>query len=178
MRKKETVILEEAFTVSVSATEDGSAYLVDYTTAQKNITTKSLELPDYRYSSCLAWRAPFSWDNRTNSNYLTSEGLDKEESHTSRASWIAMHGPVDEAENLGTLAVLIYKKNHDFPQRLRTWNDPKNGKMFLCIVPVQEHPSAIKPATTETMRYRLVVSDGKPDAEKIEAAWNAWVEAE
>lgn len=174
--KKETVILEETFTVSVSAAKDGSAYLVDYTTAQENITTKPLELPAYRYGGCLAWRAPFSWDNRTNSNYLTSEGLDKEESHTSRARWIAMHGPVDEAKNPGTLAVLIHKKNHDFPQRLRTWNDPKNGKMFLCVVPVQKHPWAIEPAKTETMRYRLVVSDGKPDAEKIEAEWKSWNE--
>ncbi len=171
--KTEKVILEEVFTVSVSEGADGS-YLVDYTTAQTNVTDKPLNLPAYRYGGCLAWRAPFAWDNTKNSDYITSEGKTKIDSHESRAKWVAMYGPVDEAMNPGTLAVLIHSKNHDFPQRLRTWNNPKNGKVFLCVVPIQEHPWALESQKTETMRYRLVVSDGLPKEKGINEAWKNW----
>ncbi|MCB1080023.1 MAG: PmoA family protein, partial [Verrucomicrobiae bacterium] len=59
------------------------------------------------------------------------------------------------------------------PQRIRTWD---NGKVFFNYVPVQETGWEIRPGETVTLRYRLVISDGKATAEATEARWSAYAE--
>jgi hypothetical protein len=168
--KTETVVLRERLEVKAEF-EDG-ANVVSYTVEQENVSAESLELPAYRYGGCLAYRAPHDWD-QSNSDYLTSEGLDRTNSHESRAKWVAMHGPTAKGE--ATLTVLIHPDNHDFPQRLRTWPaDTNNGAIFFNVVPAQEKPWEIKAGEKIVMAYLLVVSDGKPEKEKIEGWWKEY----
>lgn len=168
--KKETVVLRELFMVKAEH-EDGRN-VVSYMVEQKNVSDETLELPAYRYGGCLAYRAPHHWDV-SNSDYLTSEGLDRTNSHQSRAKWVRMHGPTDRG--VGSLTVLVHPKNHDFPQRLRTWPaDSNNGAIFFNVVPAQEHPWEIKPGETITMSYLLVTTDGKPEKDEVEAWWEAF----
>ena len=61
--------------------------------------------------------------------------------------------------------------NFDSPQRLRTWPD---GKVFLCWTPIQEKPFEIGAGDSAVWRYRIIVSDGKPDQEKIKAWWESY----
>jgi hypothetical protein len=71
--RPEEVILEEDFTILVSARQ--GAYIIDHKTVQTNVTKYPLELEAYRYGGPIAYRAPYHWD-KSNSNYLTSEGKD------------------------------------------------------------------------------------------------------
>jgi hypothetical protein len=168
--KTETVVLREQLQVQVWFEEERN--MVRYTVRQENVSKEALELPVYRYGGCLAYRAPHDWD-QTNSDYLTSEGLDRTNSHESRAKWVAMHGPTKKGD--ATLTVLISPDNHDFPQRLRTWPaDTNNGAIFFNVVPIQEQPWEIKPGEKIVMEYLLVVSDGKPEKEKIAEQWKAF----
>lgn len=164
-----TVILREVLAVD-AAFVDG-ANVIDYVVEQTNVAEKPLVLPAYRYGGGLAYRAPHSWD-KDNSDYLTSEGKTRTDSHATRAKWCAMFGPVEGgAGQVATVAVLGHPSNHDAPQRLRTWD---NGKIFLNYVPIQETAWEIKPGETATMRYRLVIIDGQPDAKAIESRWKAY----
>jgi hypothetical protein len=164
-----TVILNE--TLLVDAAFVGGANVIDYAMIQKNVTKKPLVFPAYRYGGGLAYRAPHSW-NKKNSDYLTSEGLDRTNSHATRAHWVAMHGPAENGKGMGaTVAILCHPKNHDAPQRIRTWD---NGKVFFNYVPVQETGWSIQPGKSITLRYRIVILDGSADAKAIEARWKAY----
>jgi hypothetical protein len=169
IKAEPTVILNE--TLLVDAAFVGGANVIDYAMIQKNLTTKPLVFPAYRYGGGLAYRAPHSW-NKKNSDYLTSEGLDRTNSHATRARWVAMHGPAEEAKGEdATVAILCHPKNHDAPQRIRTWD---NGKVFFNYVPVQETGWSIQPGKSITLRYRIVILDGSADAKAIEARWKAY----
>ena len=167
--KEPTVILEETFTVDAKF-EDG-ANVIDYSYTQVNVTKKPLDFPAYRYGGGIAYRGPHFW-NKENSDYLTSTGLDRTNSHATRAKWVAMFGPTQEdGSNPATVSILCPPSNHDAPQRIRTWD---NGKMFFNYVPVQESPWFRQPGKPETLRYRILIQDGKPDKAALESLWKAY----
>jgi hypothetical protein len=68
--------------------------------------------------------------------------------------------------------VLCHAKNHDAPQRLRTWDD---GRIFLNYVPIQETAWEIKAGETVLQRYRVVIADGKAEAKDLDARWQRYV---
>lgn len=163
----ETVVLRDRLTVLARFEEN--ANVVDYTVTQKNVSDAALELPAYRYGGGIAFRGPAGWSN-DNSDYLTSEGKTRADSHETRARWCTMFGPTDQGD--ATVAILGHPSNHDAPQRLRTWG-PKNhnGAIFFNFVPIQETAWAIGPGEEITLRYQVITSDGKPDSIDPEARW-------
>jgi hypothetical protein len=164
-----TVILREEFAVD-AAFVDG-ANVVDYVVRQTNASEKTLTFSAYRYGGGLAYRAPLTW-NEDNSDYLTSEGLDRTNSHLTRARWIAMFGPAEEGDGQdATVVVLCHPDNHDAPQRLRTWD---NGKIFLNWVPIQETSWSIAPGETNIFAYQILVFDGRVGAVTIEEYWDRY----
>ena len=166
----ETVVLREQFGIRVEYVDGENR--VAYSIKQTNVSSDSLVLPAYRYGGGLAYRAPHHWD-RTNSDYLTSEGLDRTNSHATRARWVAMWGPT--SKGLATLTVMLHPENRDFPQRLRTWPPSShNGAIFFNVVPTQEKAWEIKAGEQITESYLLTVTDEKPDKKGIESVWKAW----
>ena len=98
--KKETVVLRELLQVKVEF--EGGENVVSYIVEQENVSHDTLVLPAYRYGGGLAYRAPHDWD-KTNSDYLTSKGLDRSNSHQSRAKWVAIRpaaSPADERQTV------------------------------------------------------------------------------
>ena len=168
----ETVVLREQ--LAIRARFEGGANVIDYTMTQKNVSDAALELPAYRYGGGVAFRARSGWDN-TNSDYLTSEGKTRLDSHQSRARWGAMFGPTEKGD--ATVAIFGHPSNHDAPQRLRTWG-PKdnNGAIFFNFVPIQETAWSIQPGQEITLRYQVITLDGKSDPSNLEARWKAFAE--
>lgn len=172
-KDRERVILQEAFTV-VARFIDG-AYEIDYETVQTNVSNSSLKLPAYRYGGPIAYRAPHHW-NKTNSNYLSSEGKKRNDGHTTRSKWIAMWGETLSGSSEDTLTILSHKENHDFPQRMRVWPETSNnGAIFFNYVPIQEFAWEISPGQVSTMKYRLVVQSGKPKTVELNERWARFV---
>ncbi len=172
-QEKERVILREIFTV-VARLIDG-AYEIDYETVQTNVSSSSLKLPAYRYGGPIAYRAPHHWD-KSNSDYLSSEGKNRNDGHTTRSKWIAMWGEKKTGPGEDTLTILCHSENHDFPQRMRVWPETSNnGAIFFNYVPIQEFAWEISPGQESTMRYRLVVQSGKPDSSDLNKRWNRFV---
>ena len=168
--RKETVVLREQFGIRAEFVNGENR--VGYRVKQTNVSSESLVLPAYRYGGGLAYRAPHHWD-KTNSDYLTSEGLDRTNSHATRARWVAMWGATSKGP--ATLTVMMHPENRDFPQRLRTWPPSShNGAIFFNVVPAQEKAWEIKPGEQVTESYLLTVRNGKPDRERIEQGWKVW----
>lgn len=163
----ETVVLREHFTIGVRLEE--GRHVIRYEVAQTNVTDTALELPAYRYGGCFAYRARLDWD-QTNSAVLTSEGLDRSNSHATRAKWVRFSGPTGRGE--ASLSVLFNPDNHDFPQRIRTWPaDKNNGAIFFNVAPTQEFDWAIPAGETIQMAYTLIVTDHVPAEKEIDAWW-------
>ena len=167
------VVLEEQFSIDVRVHPDGH-HLVDYVTVQQNISDAALLLPAYRYGGCIAYRGPLHWNER-NSTYLTSEGRGRADGHATRARWCAMSGTT--AHGVAALTILGHPDNHDAPQRQRIWPATRQnqGAIFFCFVPTQATGWALEPGVPSTMRYRLVVSDGTPDPDRVERWFEAYV---
>lgn len=165
--REEEVVLREKLSVSVGR-EDG-ANVIDYVIRQRNVTDAPLLLPIYRYGGGIAYRAPHSWEEG-NAGYLTAEGLDRTEGHASRGRWVAMYGPTESGD--ATVVIMGHPSNHDSPQRMRIWPE---GKIFFTYVPTQEFEWKIGPGEEIEMRYRVVVSDGRPDPSEIEQQWNRYL---
>ena len=159
----EEVILEEDFSILVGYRR--GTYVIDHRTRQTNVSKHALELPAYRYGGPLAYRSPVSGD-KENSNYLTSEGMDRTNGHETRARWCAMYGPTETGD--ATVVIMGHPKNHDAPQRMRIW---PTGYIFFNYVPIQETAWSLEPGIKSEMNYRIFVCDGKPEKEKIDQAW-------
>jgi hypothetical protein len=162
----EEVILKEDF--SILAGYRQGTYIIDHRTRQTNVSKHALELPAYRYGGPLAYRSPISWD-KENSNYLTSEGMDRSNGHETRGRWCAMYGPTESGD--ATVVFMGHPNNHDAPQRMRIW---PTGKIFFNYVPIQETAWSLEPGVISEMNYRIIVADGKPDKDQIEKAWDSY----
>ena len=160
------VILREQLQVTTRLVD--GAYEIDYDIRQTNVSDQALVLPEYRYGGGIAYRAPLDW-SAENSDYLTDGGKTRKDSHTTRAKWVAMHGPTDKGE--ATVTIFCHPKNHDAPQHVRTWD---NGKMFFNYVPIQETGWEIGAGKTITLRYRVVISDGNATAENLNERWDRY----
>ena len=166
--KEATTVLKE--TLAVDAKYEAGANVIDYVLTQENITKDAIEFPANRYGGGIAYRGPHGW-NAKNSDYLTSEGKKRADSHTTRARWVAMFGPAEGEGKAGsdaTVVIMCHPENHDAPQRIRTWDD---GRVFFNYVPVQETGWALQPGENATLRYRIVILDGRPDEKDLEKRW-------
>jgi hypothetical protein len=161
------VVLAETFSVSVGRVD--GANVIDYVIRQRNVTDAPLLFPAYRYGGGIAYRAPINWEEG-NAEYLTSEGLDRSEGHATRGRWVAMYGPTESGD--ATVVIMGHPANHDAPQRMRIW--PK-GKIFFNYVPAQEFDWKVEAGEEIELSYRVIVLDGRPDAQVIETHWSNYL---
>ena len=85
-----------------------------------------------------------------------------------------MFGPAEGEGRAGsdaTVVIMCHPENHDAPQRIRTWDD---GRVFFNYVPVQETGWGLKPGENATLRYRIIILDGRPDEKDLEKRWKAY----
>lgn len=139
----------------------------DLTTTQTCATNDPLELPEYHYGS-FGLRGPDEWNGKEGARYLTSEGLsDRKKADGTRARWCYLGGKTS-AGTSGT-AVLGFPGNFRFPMPIRLHPDMP----YFSIVPQKLGAFSIQPGKPYVTRYRLVVTDGEPDAKLFDACWNS-----
>ncbi len=138
-------------------------FLFDITATQT--TSGTLKLDEYRYGG-MGIRGHRDWKDKTKVSFLTSEGKTRANGNATRGGWFAMYGPVDGADV--SIAVLDSPQNFRSPQPMRLNPDDP----FFNYAPSQLGPFEIKPGEPFVLRYRYVVSDGKPDASELNRLWN------
>ncbi len=143
------------------------AHVFDLEITQSLAGNAPLELPTYRYGG-LGMRGRHEWDGPDRTFFLTSTGRGRVSGHGTRASWVHMSGDVD-GQRAG-LAMLSHPDNARSPQPMRI----HPSEPFFNFAPQQAGPLAIRPGEVFTLRYRIVVMDGPPDAARLDAMWQAY----
>ncbi|MCW5912843.1 MAG: PmoA family protein [Cyclobacteriaceae bacterium] len=171
----EKIALNELQTVRVYHPGAGNNYyFVDITSKLSCASESPLLIIAYRYGG-LGWRATEHW-NRYNSEMLTSEGNTRDNTDNTRAKWIMVYGELPENDE-GGMVILSHTSNYNHPEPLRVWDKNGNdgrGDMFINFAPTKNKDWLLEPGNTYTLRYRLVVFNGKMTKENAESAWSSF----
>ena len=172
----EKVALNEWQTVRVYNPEKhNDFYIIDFTSKMQCASESPLLIVAYRYAG-LGWRATEYWD-KNNSEMLTSEGKTRDSTDNTRARWIIVYGELPGNDE-GGIVMLSHPSNYNYPEPLRIWDKKANGgrgDVFANFAPTKDKDWLLEPRKTYTLKYRLVVFNGKFDATKAEDAWKTFV---
>jgi hypothetical protein len=166
----EKTALNELQTVRVYKPADNSDYFIVDITSQLNCASESpLLLLAYRYGG-LGWRCTPLW-NKDNSEVLTSEGKNRKDADGSTARWCIVQGALNA--DYGGAVMLSYPSNYNHPEPLRIWPETQNGRgdLFANFDPTKDKDWLLEPGKVYTLKYRLVVFNGKFTKDKAESAW-------
>lgn len=167
----EKVALNELQTIKVYRPENNSDYYIaDFISQMTCADKEPFHILAYRYAG-FGWRTTQLWDNK-NSEVLTSEGKNRKEADGSKARWVIVQGALNN--DYGGAVLLSYPANYNHPEPLRIWpeNQYNRGDMFANFAPTKDKDWLFEPGKTYTLKYRLVVFNGKFDKEKAESAWH------
>ncbi len=168
----EKVALNEWQTVKVyNPNKAENYYVVDITSTMQCASQSPLLIVAYRYAG-LGWRATEYW-NKDNSEMLTSEGKTRDNTDNTKAKWIIVYGELPGNDE-GGIVMLSHPSNYNHPEPLRIWDKKANGgrgDVFANFATTKDKDWLLEPGKTYTLKYRLVVFNGKFDAAKAEAAW-------
>jgi hypothetical protein len=168
----EIVALNEWQTVKVYQPGKGNdTYIIDITSKMRCATQSSLLIVAYRYGG-MSFRATEYWD-KSNSEMLTSAGNTRENTDGTKAKWIVVSGDLNGNDE-GGLVILSHPSNYNHPEPLRIWDKNQNGgrgDVFVNFAPTKDKDWLIEPGKDYILKYRLIVFNGKYNAEKAEVMW-------
>lgn len=173
----EKVALNELQSVRVyKPAENSDYYIVDITSKMNCATDSPFLIVAYRYAG-MGWRTTGYWDTK-NCEVLTSEGKTRKNTDGSKARWAIVQGELP-GNDYGGAVFLSYPANYDHPEPMRIWGEGTNGRgdMFFNFAPTKDKNWLLEPGKTYTLKYRLVVFNGKFTKEKAESAWQYFAAA-
>ncbi|MCC5927337.1 MAG: PmoA family protein [Bacteroidetes bacterium] len=143
---------------------DKAYHIFDITVTQTTNTGSPLILPEYRYGG-IGFRGHKDWDDPFMSEFLTSEGLGRD-GNAQRARWVHMGGYIDD--HLAGFAIMAHPSNYRFPQPARI----HPSEPFFNFAPTQMGEMSIQPGRPYVTRFRIITSDGEPDAALMDRLWS------
>ncbi len=151
-------------------------YMFDYVSTLNTPLDSGILLAAYRYGGGIGWRATEKW-TKDNSSALTSEGKTRKDADGSRARWCIIEGESDTKEGHSGILFLSHPANRMHPEPMRVWpmdaNDGR-GDMFFEFCPIRHKDWKIEKGNDYTLKYQLVVFDGKMTPEEAENYWQAF----
>ena len=174
--ESERLAIAEDLRIKVKPADKGR-YMVDYTSTIETEIPGGILLDDYRYGGGIGFRATEKWGS-DNSTILTSEGKTRKDADSTNAKWIIVQGETDDVSGESGILFLSHNTNKSYPEPLRVW--PENnyngiGNVFIEFTPIRHESWEILPNNRYTLKYRMIVYDGKMTAEEAEAYWRAFV---
>ncbi|HLG40959.1 MAG TPA: PmoA family protein [Chitinophagaceae bacterium] len=168
----EKIALNEKQTIRVYNPEEGSDYyIMDFISEMTCASPSPFHIVAYRYAG-FGWRATEFW-TKDNSEMLTSEGKTRDNTDGSKGKWIIVYGDLPDNDSGGAL-MLSHPENFNHPEPLRIWDKKANGgrgDVFANFATTKDKDWVLEPGKTYTLKYRMVVFNGKFDAAKAESAW-------
>lgn len=167
----EKAALNEKWEVKVwNADPERDVWLIDFVSTLNPATESPLTIKAYRYQG-FSLRATGKWSDKT-ATLQTSEGKDKSNGNGTRARWTDING-VSQVGNSGIL-FMTHPGNQNFPEQLRIWPTGANeGKanVYFNFNPAQEEDWRLEPGSSYSLKYRMMVYDGKIDSAAAERYW-------
>lgn len=158
-----------------SVNPEEKKWIVDYTTNINSPLPDGIMLDAYRYGGGIGFRATEKWHS-DNCTVLTSDGKTRAEADGSFARWCIVEGKSDTEEGRSGILFLSHPSNRMHPEPMRVWPLNQNGKgdMYFEFVPIRHEDWKLEPKTNYTLKYRMIVFDGKMDADTAEKYWAAF----
>ncbi|MCB0744043.1 MAG: PmoA family protein, partial [Ignavibacteriae bacterium] len=168
----EDIALNELQSVRIYKPVNPDYYLVDVNLELNCGTENPVKLLKYRYGG-FGLRATEKW-NSQNSEVLTSDDKIRKDADGSRARWIMIQGDIDN-DHAGII-IMSYPTNYNFPEPLRVWPEDQNGRgdVFVNFSPTKNTDWDLLPGNTYTLKYRLLVFNGKLNRIDAENAWQSF----
>lgn len=169
----EKVALREQWEVRAwNVDPEQDVWLIDFVSTLNPATDEPLTIKAYRYQG-FSLRATEEWNDDT-AVLLTSDGYDKSNANGTRARWIDVNGVSGAAEGTSGILFMTHPANFNFPEQLRIWPVGTNEgveNVYVNFNPAQDRDWTLKPGSAYSLRYRMLVYDGKLDAKKAEQYW-------
>ena len=166
-KDSDEVALNELQTLTVTRGND-DYYLLDLKFEYNCATDSPLKILKHRYAG-LGWRATEAW-NATNSEVLSSKGYTRDNVDGTTGRWCIVQGAL--GTDYGGIVMLSHPDNYNYPEPLRIWpKDQHEGAVFANFAPTKTKDWLLKPDSTYILKYRMVVFDGKVNADKAEKWW-------
>ncbi len=156
--------------------ENKNAWIVDYTTNINSPLKDGIMLDAYRYGGGIGFRATEKW-NKDNCTVLTSDGKTRVDADGSFAKWCIAEGESNTPEGRSGIIFLSHPSNRKHPEPMRVWPLDSNGgrgDMYFEFVPIRHESWKIDSKQNYTLKYRMIIFDGKLDAETAEMYWNSF----
>jgi hypothetical protein len=115
-------------------------------------------------------------NQNTSGHYLNSEGVEGLDTWGKRAKWNTLYGNI-KGEDIA-LAIFDHPDNVGYPTYWHSRGyglfaaNPFGAKTFT--KGAQEMNFKLDPGQSITLKYRMVIIDGKPSKEDMEKAWQKW----
>lgn len=165
---KQTLAMTERHIIRTFHLEE-DMFLIEFEfhiTPQEPIT-----LEEYRYGG-FVFRGNEGWTNET-SEFVTSEGLDRDQADGERARWCIITGETPQGE--AGILFMGHPGNFNHPEPLRVWpSDAGRGRgdVFINFSPTRNTSWSLTPDNTYKLKYRALVFDGKKDKTTAEKYWS------
>jgi len=155
---------------------NNKCYMFDYTSTLNTPLDSGILLAAYRYGGGIGWRATEKW-TKDNCSLLTSEGKTRLDADGSNARWCIIEGESASVEGRSGILFLSHPANRMHPEPMRVWPMDANegrGDMFFEFCPIRHKDWKIEKGNDYTLKYRLVVFDGKMTPEEAENYWESF----
>ena len=174
----EKVAMNEEWDVTVwNADPDRDVWLIDFVSTMNPAGEEPLKIKAYRYQG-FSLRATEEWSD-ANASLLTSEGYDKSNANATRARWVDVNGATETSAGASGILFMTHPANHNFPEQLRIWPTGMNEgveNVYVNFNPAQEEDWKLEPGSAYSLRYRMLVYDGKLEPESAERYWRDFAE--
>ena len=148
-------------------------WMVDYTTTINCPLDSGIMLDAYRYGGGIGYRATEKW-HKDNCTVLTSEGKTRADADGSNARWCLVEGESAVAEGRSGILFLSYPANRMHPEPMRIWPLDANGgrgDMYFEFCPIRHNEWKLEKGQDYSLKYRMIVFDGKMTTGEAEAYW-------
>jgi len=168
-------ILRERWRVLVRHSDD-TCHDFEISSVQHNQTDLPLQLLQYHYGG-FAVRGPVEWllpqepaaePAVAATSILNDAGAAREAANHRHSRWVAMTGK--QADRPVTIVMLGHADNFRAPQAVRVHPD----KPYFVFSPAVDGDFQIDAGEYYESRFRFLVLDGVPDADRINAVWSRW----
>jgi hypothetical protein len=153
-----------------------NVWIIDYTTSLNSPLSNGIMLDAYRYGGGIGFRATEKW-HKDNCTVLTSEGKTRIDADGSNARWCIVEGESAAASGRSGILFLSHPSNRMHPEPMRVWPLDANGgrgDMYFEFVPIRHNDWKLETKKDYTLKYRMVIFDGKMDAKTAEMYWNSF----
>lgn len=172
---KDQIALNEILDVRAWNTGN-KVWVVDYTTSINSPLKNGIMLDAYRYGGGIGFRATEKW-HKDNCTVLTSDNKTRIDADGSFARWCIVEGESGVAEKRSGILFLSHPSNRMHPEPMRVWPMDANegrGDMYFEFVPIRHEDWKLEPKQNYTLKYRMIIFDGKMDAKTAEMYWNSF----